>query len=150
MASAKALSQITVLMADDDPEDCLLTQEAWEEWGSSSTIRFVRDGVELMDYLHHRGRYANPDDHPLPGMILLDLNMPRKTGHEVLKEIKEDETLRHIPVFVLTSSIDDIDTYRTYTLGAQACLTKPQSLNGYRNIIETLGRFGTPQYDILS
>ncbi len=85
MASSMAIPSGTVLMADDDPDDCLLTQDAWEEGGAPSTLRFVRDGAELLDYLYHRGKFADTDDFPLPGMILLDLNMPRKNGHQALK-----------------------------------------------------------------
>lgn len=94
----------TILMADDDPDDCLLTQDAWEESGSPHTLRFVRDGAELLDYLNHRGKFLDSEDHPLPGLILLDLNMPRKNGHQALKEIRDHEVFRHIPVVVMTTT----------------------------------------------
>ena len=80
---------ITILMADDDDEDCQLTKEAWEENKLANDLRFVRDAEELLEYLERRGRYSNPDDSPIPGIILLDLNMPKKDGREALKEIKE-------------------------------------------------------------
>src|SRR6266516_1410994 len=81
---------ITILVADDDPDDRKLTREAFEENHLANDLRFVEDGEELLDYLHHRGKYANPDDAPRPGIILLDLNMPRKDGREALQEIKRD------------------------------------------------------------
>jgi len=128
-------------MADDDADDCLLTQDAWEEFGSPHSLRFVRDGSELLDYLNHRGKFSDPEIHPLPGMILLDLNMPKKTGHEVLEEIRAHEVFRHIPVVVVTSSIDEEDTRRTYALGANACMTKPHSAQEFHTVIGALSQY---------
>lgn len=131
----------TILMADDDPDDCLLTQDAWEESGSPHTLRFVRDGAELLDYLNHRGKFLDSEDHPLPGLILLDLNMPRKNGHQALKEIRDHEVFRHIPVVVMTTSIDEQDTRRTYALGANACMTKPRSAQEFHTIVGALSQY---------
>ncbi len=131
----------TILMADDDPDDCLLTQDAWEESGSPHTLRFVRDGAELLDYLNHRGKFSDSEDYPLPGMILLDLNMPRKNGHQALKEIRDHEVFRHIPVIVMTTSIDEQDTRRTYDLGANACMTKPRSAQEFHTIVGALSLY---------
>ncbi len=90
-------SAITTLMADDDPEDQLLIQEAFEENGMTNYLRFVGDGIELLDYLHQRGQYSDPTTAPRPGLILLDLNMPRKDGRQALQEIKADPKLKRIP-----------------------------------------------------
>ena len=145
-ATATNTQPKTILMADDDPDDCLLTQDAWEESGSPHTLRFVRDGTELLDYLNHRGKFSDSEDYPLPGMILLDLNMPRKNGHQALKEIRDHEVFRHIPVIVMTTSIDEQDTRRTYDLGANACMTKPSfgsRVSYHRRCVELiLGRDG--------
>ncbi len=131
----------TVLIADDDPDDCLLTQDAWEESDGPHTIRFVRDGAELLDYLYHRGKFSDTDDYPLPGMILLDLNMPRKNGHQALKEIRDHDVFRHIPVVVMTTSIDEDDTRRSYALGASACLTKPRSAQEFHSTVVALSQY---------
>ena len=106
-------SAITILMADDDPEDRLLTQEAFEENHLTNDLRFVGDGIELMDYLHRRGQYSDPTTAPRPGLILLDLNMPRKDGRQALQEIKADPELRRIPVVVLTTSQAEEDILQT-------------------------------------
>ncbi|MDZ7261448.1 MAG: response regulator, partial [candidate division KSB1 bacterium] len=116
---------ITILMAEDDPEDRLLVKDAWEESRVLNELRFVEDGEELMDYLYRRGPYAEPARAPRPGLILLDLNMPRKDGREALKEIKADPELRRIPIVVLTTSKAEEDILRTYDLGANSFITKP-------------------------
>ena len=95
---------VEILMADDDPDDRLLAERALHEARLKNGIRFVEDGQELMDYLHHHGKYSNPASAPTPGLILLDLNMPRKDGREALAEIKGDPELRKIPVVILTTS----------------------------------------------
>src|SRR6185369_5598603 len=95
---------IIILYADDDADDQLLVKEALEEARLLNDLRFVNDGEELMDYLHRRGEYADPAKSPRPGLILLDLHMPRKTGREALQEIKGDPELRRIPIVVLTTS----------------------------------------------
>src|SRR5215203_4183751 len=95
---------ITILMADDDPDDRQLTKEAFEEARLANDLRFVEDGEELMDYLCRRGNYADPACSPRPSLLLLDLNMPKKDGREALKEIKADPQLRQIRVVVLTTS----------------------------------------------
>jgi CheY-like chemotaxis protein len=95
---------IVILLADDDEEDRMLSSDALAESRVVNDLRFVEDGEELLDYLYHRGRYADPSSAPVPGLILLDLNMPRKDGREALREIKADPQLRRIPVIVLTTS----------------------------------------------
>jgi CheY-like chemotaxis protein len=121
----KSPSPITILMADDDPDDRLLTKEAFEEDRLANALHFVADGEELMDYLYQRAKYSDPDTSPRPGLILLDLNMPRKDGREALKEIKADPGLRSIPIVVLTTSKTEEDVLRTYDLGANSFITKP-------------------------
>jgi CheY-like chemotaxis protein len=122
----RAGKPIAILMADDDEEDCELTREALQDARLGNSMKFVHDGQELVDYLKRGGRYADPDaDAPRPGIILLDLNMPKKDGREALAEIKADESLRRIPIVVLTTSKDEEDVLRTYDLGASSFITKP-------------------------
>jgi CheY-like chemotaxis protein len=116
---------ITVLYADDDPEDRMLVKEAWAESRLANELHFVEDGEELMDYLHRRGNYTHLAHTPLPGMILLDLNMPRKDGREALQEIKSDPRLRLIPTVVLTTSKAEEDIFRAYDLGVNSFIVKP-------------------------
>lgn len=120
---------ITILMADDNIHDRLLTQRALEQNRLVNDLRFVEDGEELMDYLHHRGKYSDPISAPRPGVILLDLNMPKKDGRESLKEIKSDPELRRIPVIALTNSTLEEDLLKTYGLGVNAYIPKPVNFN---------------------
>src|ERR1044072_6451615 len=105
---------MTLLLAEDDPDDRLLTREALEKTRLASDLRCVEDGEELLDYLRRRGKFADPSQSPRPGLILLDLNMPRKDGREALREIKNDPKLRAIPIVILTTSKSDDDVLRTY------------------------------------
>ena len=126
---------ITILMADDDADDRRLTQEAFEEGRLINDVRFVEHGEELMDYLRRQGKYA------APGLILLDLNMPRKDGRTVLKEIKSDPILRQIPVVVLTTSKADEDVYRSYDLGVNSYIVKPVTFEALVDILQTLEKY---------
>jgi CheY-like chemotaxis protein len=132
---------LTVLVADDDSDDRMLMRDAFGESRLSSHLRFVQDGEELMDYLHRRGKYANPLDSPYPGLILLDLNMPKKDGREALKEIKGDPVLRLIPVVVLTTSRAEEDVHRSYELGVNSFITKPVSFDTFIEILRTLTKY---------
>ncbi len=132
---------IVILLADDDEEDRMLAADALEESRVVNDLRFVEDGEELLDYLWHRGRYADPGSSPTPGLILLDLNMPRKDGREALREIKADPELRRIPVVVLTTSKAEEDIYRTYDLGANSFITKPVSFEGLVAVMRDIGRY---------
>ena len=132
---------ITILMADDDADDRALTKEALEEGRLMNTIRFVEHGEELLEYLKKTGRYAPPNDAPRPGLILLDLNMPRKDGRAVLKEIKSDPDLRTIPVVVLTTSKADEDVYRSYDLGVNSYIVKPVTFEALVDILQTLEKY---------
>lgn len=132
---------VTILMADDDPDDCMLAQEALAESRLANDLHFVSDGEELLDYLYRRGKYAQPHSAPRPGLILLDLNMPRKDGREALKQIKADPTLRHIPIVVLTTSKTEVDIYRSYDLGANSFITKPVTFSSLIEVMKTLRKY---------
>jgi two-component system, response regulator len=138
--SSKAMP-ITILMADDDPDDRQLTKEALEEGRLINDMRFVENGEELMEYLRRQGKYAAPAEAPRPGLILLDLNMPRKDGRTVLKEIKGDPALRTIPVVVLTTSKADEDVYRSYDLGVNSYIVKPVTFEALVDILQTLEKY---------
>lgn len=132
---------IVILLADDDEEDRMLAADALTESRVTNDLRFVEDGEELLDYLYKRGRYSGSDAAPTPGLILLDLNMPRKDGREALREIKADPDLRRIPVVVLTTSKAEEDIYRTYDLGANSFITKPVSFDGLVAVMRDIGRY---------
>lgn len=131
---------IAILMADDDADDRMLARDAWLESRLGNVFRFVEDGQELMDYLRRTGKYAT-EDAPRPGLILLDLNMPRKDGRQALAEIKSDPELRRIPVVVLTTSKTEEDILRTYDLGANSFITKPVTFERLVEIVRTLGMY---------
>jgi CheY-like chemotaxis protein len=132
---------IVILMADDDEDDRMLTAEALEESRLSNQIHFVENGEEALDYLYRRGRYADPKLSPRPGLILLDLNMPKKDGRETLREIKADPNLRRIPVVVLTTSKAECDIYRSYDLGANTYIAKPVTFDSMVDVMRTLGKY---------
>lgn len=132
---------VNILLADDDEDDCMLAREALVESRLSSELHVVKDGEELMDYLYHRGKYAIPSSSPRPGLILLDLNMPKKDGREALKEIKSDPELRQIPVIVLTTSKAQEDIYRTYDLGANSFIIKPMDFASLVEVMQTIGKY---------
>jgi CheY-like chemotaxis protein len=132
---------VVILIADDDPEDCLFIKEAFQEGLLVNGLRFVEDGEELMDYLRHQGKYEDPPSSPRPGIILLDLNMPKKDGREALREIKADPGLRSIPVVILTTSKAEEDILRSYDLGANSYITKPVTFMGLVNAIKALGKY---------
>jgi CheY-like chemotaxis protein len=132
---------VHILMADDDPDDRLMAYRALKEYRLRNGLRFVEDGEELMDYLRHRGKYADPASSPQPGLILLDLNMPRKDGREALAEIKADPDLRRIPVVVLTTSKAEEDVLRSYDLGVNSYITKPVSFQGLADALRLLNQY---------
>ncbi len=134
------IKPITILIADDDSDDREMIKEAFEENRLANDLRFVKDGVELMDYLFKRGEYANSPA-PRPGLILLDLNMPKKDGREALEEIKSHPELRGIPVIVLTTSKAEEDIYRTYNLGVNSFISKPVTFDSLVQVTKELGRY---------
>ena len=129
---------VHILLADDDPDDRLLTAEAFAEARLANHLHTVEDGVALMDFLHRRPPYT---DKPRPGLILLDLNMPRKDGRQALAEIKNNPDLAHIPVVVLTTSAEEEDVLRTYELGANSYITKPVTFEGLVHAVNVLGQY---------
>ncbi|NEQ69681.1 MAG: response regulator [Symploca sp. SIO1B1] len=128
-------------MADDDPDDCMLAKEALAETCLANELYFVSDGEELLDYLYHRGKYAQLGSAPRPGLILLDLNMPKKDGREALKEIKADPNLRYIPIVVLTTSKAEEDIHRSYDLGANSFIVKPVTFSSLVEVMKTLRKY---------
>ena len=118
-----------ILMAEDDADDQLLVQEAFAECGLKEQLRFVADGEELLDYLMRRGQYTSAAAAPRPGLILLDLNMPRKDGREALREIRKHPDLRRVPIVVFTTSRADTDIREVYELGANSFITKPAAFD---------------------
>jgi CheY-like chemotaxis protein len=130
-----------ILMADDDDDDRLLAQDALAESQLEGTLHFVENGEDLLDYLWRRGKYSPPVESPRPGLILLDLNMPRKDGREALREIKTDPELRRIPVVVLTTSKADTDIGAIYELGANSFISKPFQFEALVNVMKVLGQY---------
>jgi CheY-like chemotaxis protein len=132
---------VTILLVDDDEEDLQMTQEALQESRLGNDLRMTHDGEELMEYLLRRGRYSDPADSPRPGLILLDLNMPKKDGREALAEIKANPELRKIPVIVLTTSKAEEDIFRTYDLGVSSFITKPVTFAGLVEAMSVLSQY---------
>ena len=132
---------LVILMADDDPDDRLLASDAIKESGLEGELRFVENGEELLDYLLHRGKFSIPGDAPRPALILLDLNMPRKDGREVLREIRAKPELRSIPVVVFTTSRADIDVGKIYELGANSFISKPFQFDALVNVMKVIGQY---------
>ncbi|HZY82005.1 MAG TPA: response regulator [Cyclobacteriaceae bacterium] len=135
---ANKLNTINILMADDDPDDRILMKEALEENNLPSNIHFVEDGKELLDYLHRRGQFAKKETFK-PGLILLDLNMPKMDGREALRLIKSDPLLRRIPVVVLTTSKAEEDVFKTYDLGVNSFICKPVKFEELVQITKEIG-----------
>ena len=131
----------SILMADDDADDRLMAQDAFDEVHLANELHFVEDGEALLDYLYRRGHYATRRAGQEPGLILLDLNMPKKDGREALQEIKADPALRHIPIVVLTTSRAEEDILRTYDLGVNSFITKPVTFGGLVELVKTLTHY---------
>lgn len=137
----KEINAIEILVADDDAEDRMLIRDALYESRLKNGLQFVVDGEELLDYLHNRDKYSDKEKYPRPGIILLDLNMPKKDGREALKEIKQDPKLRTIPVVVLTTSKAEEDILKTYNLGVSSFITKPVTFDGLVQVMRTLNKY---------
>jgi CheY-like chemotaxis protein len=140
MLSAHA-TLVPILIAEDDEEDRMLARDALAESRLANPIHFVEDGVELLDFLQRRGDYADPAVSPRPGLILLDINMPRMTGLEALRRIKADPELRRIPVVILTTSRADEDIIRSYDLGVNSFISKPVTFEGLVSVMRLIGRY---------
>ena len=132
---------ITILMADDDEDDRLLTQDALAESRVLNELHFVEDGVELLEYLERKGKFVDKSISPRPGLILLDLNMPRMDGREALEAIKANPNLKGIPVVILTTSKQEEDMVKGYNLGAASYITKPVTFDGLVELMKTLGKY---------
>jgi CheY-like chemotaxis protein len=138
MSTATNLNMIEILLVDDDPGDVRLTVEALKQTKMHTNLSFARDGIEALAFLRRQGKFS---DAPCPDIILLDLNMPRKDGREVLSEIKQDPDLRHIPVVVLTTSSDEEDIMRSYHLHANCYVTKPVDLQQFMKVVSSIENF---------
>ena len=132
---------ITILLADDDAGDRRLVQKALEKSRLANELFCVADGEELLDFLRHQGAYADASRYPRPGVILLDLNMPKKDGREALEEIRADPELRCLPVVVLTTSEDEEDILRSYKIGANSFITKPVTFEALVEVMRSLGNY---------
>jgi len=138
MSNQAAMSQIEVLLAEDNPGDVVLIQEAFKDFSIPNRIHIAEDGVEALAFLHREGKFQNA---LRPDLIILDLNLPRKNGQQVLAEIKTDEALRSIPVIILTSSDAEEDITRAYYLYANCYITKPMVFDTFFSVIKTIEEF---------
>ena len=137
----KKVSNVNIIvLADDDADDRLLVAEAFEENNIPCILKFVEDGVDLLDYLTKQGKYGSDTD-DIPDLILLDINMPRKDGKEALKEIKENPLLKHIPVVMFSTSKSPEDVTITYKLGANSFIVKPSSFEGLLEVTKTIQKY---------
>jgi CheY-like chemotaxis protein len=132
---------VTILIADDDPEDRMLARDALSESKLANTVQFVEDGQELLDYVRRQGRFADPALSPTPGIILVDLNMPRVDGRTAIQALKADAALCHIPVIVLTTSSAEEDIFRSYALGVSSYITKPVSFDALVRVMRSFGQY---------
>lgn len=132
---------VTILVADDDPDDRQLTQEAFSESKLANDLRFVEDGVEVFDYLNRIGKFADPASSPWPSILLLDLNMPRMDGREVLVELKKNPRYAGIRVIVMTTSKSEADINKAYLLNAASYITKPVTFDSLVNVVTMLGKY---------
>jgi CheY-like chemotaxis protein len=132
---------VTILIADDDPDDRMLARDALNESKLANAVQFVEDGQELLDYLRRQGRFADPTLSPTPGIILIDLNMPRVDGRSAIQALKADATLCHIPVIVLTTSSAEEDIFRSYALGVSSYITKPVSFDALVQVMRGFGQY---------
>lgn len=131
----------TILVADDDPDDRKLTRDAFEESKLANPLRFVVDGVEVFDYLNRRGKFEDPESSPWPSLLLLDLNMPRMDGREVLRELRADPRYAGIRVIVMTTSNSEADINASYLLNAASYITKPVTFDALVEVVKTFGRY---------
>ena len=132
---------VRILLAEDDDDDFMLTTEAFKDSRLLNRVYRVKDGVELMEFLHHQGPYEKPDSSLAPSLVLLDLNMPRMDGREALREIKSNGALRRLPVVVLTTSRAQEDIVRAYDLGVNSFISKPVNFQGLVDALRVLGHY---------
>lgn len=139
---------ITILIAEDDPDDRALAEDAFLESRIHNRVEFVSDGVEVLQYLRCEGKFADKLLYPEPGLVLLDLNMPRMDGREALAEIKADPKLRHFPVVVLTTSKSEDDIAQSYKSGANSFITKPATFESLVEMVRTLNQYWLEVVDL--
>lgn len=130
-----------VLLAEDNEHDIIATKRAWKRHHIANPLYIVKDGEECLDFLHQRGKYSEPETTPRPGILLLDINMPKMDGLAVLKHIREDRKLRHLPVVILTSSKDEEDRLKSYNLGVNAYIVKPVGFDNFSEAVRTINLF---------
>jgi CheY-like chemotaxis protein len=141
MSPSDTKNPIVIMIADDDAEDRMLVKEALEENRLMNILQFTENGEDLMNFLHNKGKYSDKEKHPRPGLILLDLNMPKKDGREALREIKKDPELKLIPVVILTTSKAEEDIIKTYDLGVSSFITKPVTFSSLVDTMKTLSKY---------
>jgi CheY-like chemotaxis protein len=132
---------LVILMAEDDEHDIVATKRAWKNYNMSNPLHIVNDGEECLDYLFRRGKYAEPGLSQRPGILLLDINMPRMDGLTTLRHIRESEEFRNLPVIMLTTSKAEEDRIRSYDLGANAYIVKPVGFEKFAEAIQTIRLF---------
>jgi len=130
-----------VLMAEDDEHDIVATKRAWKMHHIANPLYVVNDGEECLDYLHRRGKYSQPGAAPLPGILLLDIKMPKMDGLSVLKHIREDKELRRLPVIILTTSRAEEDRLESYDLGVNAYIVKPIGFENFAEAVKAISCF---------
>jgi CheY-like chemotaxis protein len=130
-----------VLMAEDDEHDIVATRRAWKKHHIANPLYIVNDGEECLDFLHQRGKYSEPGTAPRPGILLLDIKMPKVDGLTVLEQIREDGEFRHLPVIILTTSKAEEDRLRSYDLGANAYIVKPVGFENFSEAVRTISLF---------
>ncbi len=134
-------SKVSILIADDDPDDRMLLEDAFRENGFTNELHFVEDGEQLLAFLRREGKWAEHAGEPYPGLVLLDLNMPKMDGREALKHMKADERFQTIPVVVLTTSKAEEDILRTYVTGVNSFMTKPVTFEGLMEVVRILANY---------
>ncbi len=134
-------SKVSILIADDDPDDRMLLEDAFRENGFTNELHFVEDGEQLLAFLRREGKWSEHEGEPYPGLVLLDLNMPKMDGREALRHMKADERFRTIPVVVLTTSKAEEDILRTYVTGVNSFMTKPVTFEGLMEVVRILANY---------
>ena len=130
-----------VLMAEDDEHDIVAIKRAWKKHHVANPLYIVNDGEECLDFLYQRGKYSQPDSAPRPGILLLDIKMPKLDGLAVLRHIREEKVLRHLPVVILTTSKAEEDRLKSYELGANAYIVKPLGFENFSEAVRTINLF---------
>jgi CheY-like chemotaxis protein len=130
-----------VLLAEDDEHDIVATKRAWKKHNIANPLYIVNDGEECLDFLHRRGEYSEPESAPRPGILLLDINMPKMDGLAVLEHIRKDNELHHLPVIILTTSKAEEDRLRGYDLGVNAYIVKPVGFENFSEAVKTISLF---------